>query len=111
MEIVKDEKDGVTILVFKGNLDTNSAPDAENATDEILETDTSKLVLDLSETRFVSSAGLRVFLATSKKMTAKGGSVVFCGANEVIQEIFDISGFSSILQISKTLEDAMESFK
>jgi anti-sigma B factor antagonist len=65
------------------------------------------MVINLEETRYVSSAGLRIFLATAKKMTASNGAVKLCCPNEVVQEILDISGFSTILDVKKTEEEAL----
>jgi anti-sigma B factor antagonist len=52
---------------------------------------------------------LRIFLATAKKITASGGALKLCGANDVVQEILDISGFSTILDVKKTEEEALSS--
>ncbi len=65
------------------------------------------MVINLEETKYVSSAGLRIFLATAKKMTAREGAVKLCCPNEVVQEILDISGFSTILDVKKTEEEAL----
>ncbi|MFT7158731.1 MAG: anti-sigma B factor antagonist [Parvicella sp.] len=50
---------------------------------------------------------MRIFLATAKKITASGGVVKLCNANDVVQEILDISGFSTILDVKKTEEEAL----
>jgi len=101
------EKDAVVIVNLVGNLDTNTAPDAEAKINESLAAGTSKMVINLAETKYVSSAGLRVFLATAKKMTAAGGAVKLCAANEVVKEILDISGFSTILDVKGTEDQAL----
>jgi len=109
LEINVNEVNDIVIIKLVGNLDTNTAPDAETEINSWLEKDCKKMVISLAETNYVSSAGLRVFLATVKKMTAAGGSAKFFGPNEVVQEILDISGFSSILDIKSTEEDALAS--
>jgi anti-sigma B factor antagonist len=107
LEINVNEVNDVVVIKLVGNLDTNTAPDAESEINSWLEKDCKKMVISLAETNYVSSAGLRVFLATAKKMTASGGSAKFFGANEVVQEILDISGFSTILDVKKTEEEAL----
>ena len=101
------EKEGVVIVNLEGNLDTNTAPEAEAKIDESLAAGTAKIVINLENTKYVSSAGLRVFLATAKKMTAAGGAVKLCSPNVVVQEILDISGFSTILDVKGTEEEAL----
>ncbi len=107
LEIKVNEVDGVVIVGLVGNLDTNTAPEAEAEINSWLEKQTKKMVVDLKDTKYVSSAGLRVFLATTKKMTAAGGAVKFCSPNEVVKEILDISGFSTILDIKDFQKDAI----
>ncbi len=107
LEVKVDEVNHVVVIKLAGNLDTNTAPEAETAINSWLEKDAKKMVVDLEEAKYVSSAGLRVFLATAKKMTAAGGAVIFCSPNEVVQEILDISGFSTILNIKSNQEIAL----
>lgn len=107
LEIIVKEENEVVFIKLNGNLDTNTAPDAEAEINQWLEKESKKMVVSLEETKYVSSAGLRVFLATAKKMTAAGGAVKFCTPNEVVKEILDISGFSTILDVKATVEDAM----
>lgn len=107
LELKSSEKNGVTVFDLVGNLDTNTAPEAEAAINDKLASGVSKIVLNLEKTNYVSSAGLRVFLATAKKMTASGGAVKLCCANEVVQEILDISGFSTILDVKESEEQAL----
>ena len=107
LEIIVKEENEVVVIRLVGNLDTNTAPDAEAEINQWLEKQSKKMVVSLEETKYVSSAGLRVFLATAKKMTAAGGAVKFCSPNEVVKEILDISGFSTILDVKATVEEAI----
>jgi len=107
LEVINKEVNDVVVVDLVGNLDTNTAPDAETNINSHLEAGVKKMIINLGQTKYVSSAGLRVFLATAKKMTASGGAVKLCAANEVVQEILDISGFSSILDVRGSEEDAL----
>ena len=109
LEIKVNEVNDIVVIKLQGNLDTNTAPDAETEINSWLEKDCKKMVVSLAETNYVSSAGLRIFLATVKKMTASGGTAKFCSPNEVVQEILDISGFSTILDVKSTEEEALAS--
>ena len=107
LEVNANEVNDVVIVKLLGNLDTNTAPDAEAEINKWLENGALKMVINLEQTNYVSSAGLRIFLATAKKITASGGVLKLCGANDVVQEILDISGFSTILDVKKTEEEAL----
>jgi anti-sigma B factor antagonist len=109
LEVNTNEINDVVIVKLQGSLDTNTAPDAETEINKWLENGTKKMVINLVQANYVSSAGLRIFLATAKKITASGGVLKLCGANDVVQEILDISGFSTILDVKKTEEEALAS--
>ncbi len=57
-----------------------------------------RLVLDFSKLEYISSAGLRVLLAAHKTMSGKGGMKII-HANEIVREVFDVTGFSDILTV------------
>ena len=98
MDIKKETMNGKTVLYLEGRLDTSNSSELEKAVNETLET-TDDIELDLSKLEYTSSSGLRVFLLTQKKVSEKGGNLVVSNVNEYIMEIFDITGFSSILNI------------
>ena len=110
MQINTREVDGITIIDLEGRLDTNTAADAEKSLVAIVEAGASKLLLDFEKLDFVSSAGLRIILATAKKLKASGGQLQLCRLNEIVQEIFDISGFSTLLSVHKTVDDGLGGF-
>lgn len=87
----------LTVAVI-GRLDTTTAPQLENELQGELGS-VSALVLDFAELQYISSAGLRVLLATHKAMMKKGGTLTIRNANEPIMEVFDVTGFVDILNI------------
>ena len=95
----EQKRDGSSLIVFvEGKVDTVTAPDLQKELDESLDGVTA-LTLDISNLSYISSAGLRVLLATHKKMVGCGGNMKIKGANETVTEIFDMTGFSDILNI------------
>ena len=97
MTITKTFEDNKLTVKVEGKLDTGTSPKLAGELEEVLDR-ADELVLDLEELEYMSSAGLRILLATQKKMSLKGGMKVI-NVNEAIGEIFDITGFSSILTI------------
>ncbi|TNF99931.1 MAG: anti-sigma factor antagonist [Gammaproteobacteria bacterium] len=108
MSILLSEQDGVLIVMPQGRLDTNNSPEAEQLIVDKIEQDSTRIVYDFSKTDYISSAGLRVVLK-SAKMVKGNGSVAICNANEQIHEVFEISGFLTILNYLPNLEDAIKS--
>ena len=110
MEITTTENGDVSVIDIQGHLDTNTSPDAEASINALIEAGTSKILINFATLDYISSAGLRVLLATAKKLKAAGGDLKICGLNDTVQEVFDISGFSSILTVSANPEEALASF-
>lgn len=110
MNIEIRESQGIQIIAFEGNLDTNTSPEAESKINEILDTGQQKLLVNFEQLNFISSAGLRVLLATVKKLNASGGALRICSLNATVQEVFDISGFVTILNVKNTEKEALSSF-
>jgi anti-sigma B factor antagonist len=110
MQINTIEKDGISIVDLEGRLDTNTSTEAEKALIALLDGGANKILLNFGGLDFVSSAGLRIVLATAKKLKASGGELRLCSLNEIVQEIFDISGFSTLLNVHKDLDAALGSF-
>ena len=102
--------DGVTLVAMEGNLDTNTSVDAQDHINGLIDDGAAKLVVDFEQVDFVSSAGLRVLLATAKKLGGVGGNLRICGLNEAVNEVFEISGFSTILEVFPTRAEAMQGF-
>ena len=84
------------VLTVSGRLETMTAPQLD-AEIQSLPDEVSELLMEISELEYVSSAGLRVFLMGHKKMKARGGSMKISGANASVKKVFDITGFSPIL--------------
>jgi anti-anti-sigma factor len=110
MELTTQETNGVTVVGFEGKLDTNTCPDAEMLMKKTLDDGAKKILVDFSKLDFVSSAGLRVLLSTAKRLESSGGELRICGLNETVGEIFEISGFDTILSVFGTNEDALVGF-
>lgn len=97
MNIVKTrEKDKLTFLL-EGRLDTTTAPQLEAEVKSSLE-GVKDLEFDFEKLEYVSSAGLRVLLLSQKLMN-KQGTMCIRHVNEVIMEVLEMTGFSSILTI------------
>ncbi len=112
MDITTRTQNGVTLVAFAGKLDSNTSPQAQQALDAILAGGARKMVVDFTALDYISSAGLRVLLGAAKRLSAGGGggALRLFGLNETIREVFDISGFSTILAVFATEADALKGF-
>ena len=107
MEIATRTHNDITLVAVAGSLDSNTSPQAQQALDGILANGARKIVIDFSAVDYISSAGLRVMLAMAKRLSG-GGALRLFGLNETVREVFDISGFSTILAVFATEAEALK---
>ena len=97
MKINKDLKDGNLTLSIEGEINSYTAPELE----EVIKNDLNgvkSLVFDFKGVEYLSSAGLRVLLVAQKVMN-KQGKMSLRNVNKSVMEVFEITGFSNILDI------------
>ncbi len=97
MKIDRNVENGKVCYALEGRLDTTTAPELERELKNDLDGAT-RLTLDFSKLDYISSAGLRVLLSAHKAMSRKGGMTV-TNVNEMVREVFEVTGFSDILNI------------
>lgn len=83
-------------LEITGRLDTTTAPNLESVINELSE-DTKELVFDMSEVEYISSAGIRVLLGAYKKMKSTQGTMRIEKANDMVYEMFEMTGLLEML--------------
>ena len=110
MEIATKDHDSVKIVYIPGQLDTNTSPDVQNQLDQLINEGAILILINLKDLNYISSAGLRILLATAKQLKNSSGELRICCLNEMAQEVFDISGFNNILNVFNTEEEALKDF-
>ena len=108
MDISHRDENGITIVTIEGRLDAAQAPAASKAIEKILKGNVSRILFDLGGLEYLSSGGLRVILGAAKEMKRKEGKIALCALNEYVKEIFEVSGFDSLIPISETVEDGIQ---
>ena len=97
MTIQKTRNETALTIALSGRLDTVTAPELEAVLKDAL-ADVSEMTFDFEKLDYISSAGLRVLLSAQKTMNRQGTMKVI-HVNEMILEIFEVTGFSDILTI------------
>ena len=96
MEIEIVEKGGTVVFYVKGQLDTTTFSDLEEALKPYL-AENQHLILDFAALEYLSSAGLRVILRAQQQIDDLNSSMVIRNGNEEVMEVFDITGFADFL--------------
>lgn len=106
MDVNETREGKVLVLDLIGRLDAASSPEMETRLAAAVQ-ETPALVLDLSGMEYVSSAGLRVLLKTAKEAKAGGVGLALAALRPTVTEVFQISGFFTILNAYPTREQAV----
>jgi anti-anti-sigma factor len=106
MDITESKINSVTVLALSGRLDNLTSPILEKKVEALLAAGTRQLVFDCSQLVYASSAGLRVFLGSAKKLKAGGGQVAFAALTPPVHEVFELSGFTGVLKVEATTATA-----
>ncbi|MBP3204219.1 MAG: STAS domain-containing protein [Lachnospiraceae bacterium] len=99
MNITKQINGKELTIALEGKLDTTTAPELEQELEKSLD-GVDKLVFDLKDMDYISSAGLRVLLSAHKKMIGKNG-MLLKNVCEEIMEIFEVTGFIDMFQVGE----------
>jgi len=106
MEIREEMRGNTLLLVPGGRLDgTTSAAFGDNLSAKLDQN--PNVVVSFAELSYISSAGLRVLLMAAKKVRQTGGKLALCELSPSIREVFEISGFLSIMTVCGTIDDAL----
>ena len=97
LKIDKTENGTKTSFKLEGKLDTITAPELEKELEDSLD-GVEELIFDFTGIEYISSAGLRVILNTQQQMLERG-EMKLVGVNEIIMDIFEVTGFVDILTI------------
>ena len=101
MAVSMKTENGVPVLSLDGRItSTNASAVEQEALKTLAGYAGPALQLDLGALEYISSAGLRVLLSAHKAMSAKGGMKV-SNVNEIVQEVFEVTGFADILNIER----------
>jgi anti-anti-sigma factor len=107
MKITAIQEEGILVVQVEGRLDVATAPEFEKNCAAMLEQGHEKLVLDLTDLEYISSAGLRSLLAIAKRLKGSGGSLSLCGLTGLVKEVFYLSGFDSFLPVYEGRQQAL----
>lgn len=108
MKITTVEFEGTMVLAIAGRLDGQHAREAEQTFMSLAQSGNSQYVLDFTDMEYISSAGLRVVLVAAKKVRSMQGRLICSGMSDQVRDVFEMSGFLSILETAATRDEAIQ---
>jgi anti-anti-sigma factor len=107
MELEQYSRGRVTVISLTGELDSNSAPTVHSRLVEAVPDD-GGVLLDLSGTSYMSSAGLRVLLLMSRQARARRATVALAQMPADVREVMAATGFLDFFLVADTVDDGVQ---
>lgn len=107
MDIHSEQNGKVTVIELLGELDSVTAPQAQDHILSLVKHD-SRILLDMSQVSYMSSAGLRILLMLYREIRDKVGKIVVSGLNDEVRDVMAITGFLDFFHTVDTREEGMK---
>jgi anti-sigma B factor antagonist len=107
MEINLKSVGRVTVVEMAGDIDSNTAPQAQERILPLAQSG-SKLLLDMSAVGYMSSAGLRMLLSMYRQVSRQNGTMVLVGLAEEIKDTMAVTGFLNFFTIRDTVDEGLK---
>ena len=111
MDIKLNQEQGIQVMSLVGIFDTASAVEAEPEFIKQVGDGSGEFLVDFSDVPFIASTGLRILLKMAQTIKAGGGVLYLCSLNNIVREVFEISGFDNIFNVSDGKEDVFETLR
>lgn len=105
-EVAREDHSDVSILRLKGFLDAHTAPNFEQAIQELIEESRYRIIVSMSDLSYISSAGLGVFMGFIEEIREKNGDIKLSNMSEKVYKVFDLLGFPALYQIFREEAEA-----
>lgn len=109
-KIAQRENNQVNVLELKGYLDAHTAPKLEEAFQNLLTAERTRIVVNCKDLSYISSAGLGVFMAYIEDVRNKDGDIKLSNMSSKVYNVFDLLGFPLLYEIFKDENDAVKKF-
>ncbi len=108
MKIDKFEKGDGTVVVPYGSLDIDTRKLFKDVLIGLIDTGATAILVDLSAVDFITSTGLSALIMPAMRLEKESGKFAVCSLNENVMRVFEISGFSKIMNVYPSADSALE---
>ena len=110
-DVTRKDVEDVSVVYLKGYLDAHTAPEFENALQELVDQERVCIVVNLAELVYISSAGLGVFMGFIEDLRSKSGDIKIAEPTEKVFRVFDLLGFPVLYEIYQDETEAIEKYR
>lgn len=111
VEILTENVNGVAVVSLKGRLDINTHGQLETELNALAGKGQTKVLIDVKDLDYISSAGLRVLLTAAKQFKKINGTIALAALAPTVRQVFEISGFATIFALYPSREEALAKMK
>lgn len=108
LQIASRQEGRTTVLSLRGEVTVFSSPELREALRKVLEGRPGRIVLDLSQTRYVDSSGVATFVEALKMVRRHDGEMVLAGVGKRVRGVFEIARLADVFRMVPTVEEALE---
>ena len=101
----------VVVVVLEGRLDVHKSLEVELGVNELIDSGTRNLVFDLDKVEYLSSSGLRIFIAAMRRVKKEDGNLKLANMTEPVKKIFKVVELIDLFEIYPSVDEAVNSFK
>lgn len=110
-EVAREDHSDISILRLKGFLDAHTAPNFEQAIQELIEENRYKIIVSMSDLTYISSAGLGVFMGFIEEIRENEGDIKLSNMSDKVYKVFDLLGFPALYQIYQEESEAESAYQ
>jgi len=107
MDISEENKGGVTIVEVRGRIDSNSAKTFGDALTNLIKAGRARLIVDLKNIIYISSAGFRALLLAGRAAEEQQGNIALCNLSSEVRRLFDLARFTDLFPIYGSREEGV----
>jgi len=108
---INEEKHGDTLVcALDGEININNSPELRKAFDDLIKRNQLKVIVDFVRVTYIDSSGLATLIEMFQRLKKAGGAMRFCGMNENIRNIFELTKLNKLFQIFENKEVALKDF-
>jgi len=104
------EEGSVNVIELKGYLDAHTAPELETEFNRLIDDSHFKIVVNFTDLKYISSAGLGVFMAYVETMRENSGDIKFSNLKDDVFNIFDLLGFPVLYEFFSDEKEAIDKY-
>jgi anti-anti-sigma factor len=108
MQVETGQQNGITTVSIRGRMDAVTTPEIESRLTRLVDGGEKRLLVNMNELEYISSAGLRALLTAAKRLKGEQGEIAFTNLGGHVKEVFEISGFYSIFKVYDSMEAGLE---